>query len=340
MAPPIRWGSGHERPSYRGLQRLQRQWARGFGGPSPMQTTTGGTRRHIGWNKILGEGYPTHAELEAEVARMTSVGNLFSRGLLRIEVHEIGLGSLVTELKKWPTKNQSNVLKAAVAAGTKVIAKSKKATPSVTAIYRRVVKNRTGALEASLGTQYTAPRILSRGAAFQKFRSRVAAPAAVAAGGRIPDDDAPGGGTFETNYGQRRDKRKRGSDKYPERMMTKNARSYWKPNKAVKDAASKLWISRTLKGKMTKRQGSVGGDEQDTIKPYKYAHLVERGTRRGGWRTTPSRPKPFFRAIYYAKRNEMGHKMVDGLLGGLNKEIGRILKAAEDRARKERTPKK
>ena len=322
---PSRGLTHGQRSSTHGLSRMRHQWSRGFPGMAPIQTITGGTRRHAGWNRsrnikrYLEDGFPSHAALEAEIAELTSVGNLFSRGLIRINLYEVGLRPLADALRKWPEKNQSRVLVESVAAGTKMIAWRKKATPDVMSIFNKVVKDRTGALRGSLGPQYTRPRILSRGAAFQKFRARIAAPkgAIKAAGDRVPGDN-----TVESGYGRRRG----GS---PKRMMTENSRNYWNPRASVKKAAEKLWITRTLKGELTKRQGSVGGDEEDTIKPYKYAHLVERGTRFGGWRKTPSKPKPYFRAIYYAKRRQILHAMVDGLLAGVDKEIKAIFKDAE-----------
>lgn len=321
---PIRGLTHGQRSSSQGLSRMRHQWSRGFP-VTPVQTTTGGTRRHAGWDRsrntkrYLEDGFPSHAALEAEIAELTSLGNLFRRGLIRINLYEVGLRPLADALRKWPEKNQSRVLVQAVAAGTKTIARRKKATPDVMSIFNKVVKDRTGALRGSLGPQYNRPRILSGGAAFQKFRARIAAPkgAIEAAGGKVPGEN-----TVESEYGRR-------TGGSPKRMMTASSRNYWNPSAPVKKAAEKLWITRTLKGRLTKRQGSVGGDKDDTIKPYKYAHLVERGTRFGGWRKTPSKPKPFFRAIYYAKRRQIVHEMVDGLLVGLDKEIKTLFKDAE-----------
>lgn len=265
-----------------------------------------------------------------ELAQLVTVGNLFKRGYLKIKIEEVGLRELAVQIARMTKGQQSQIQRKAVQRGARALSTAKRANPDVQMIYNRVVKDRTGALKESLGFQRARPIILSRGAAFMKFRSRMTAPSKA-------DQYDLHHRKLVHAYGTRRvgkNSHKPPGNKVHDNIPGYKLRNYWKPSKKVMRAAGKLEIVRTLKGTKQKRQGKVGGDHE-TIKPFKYAHLVERGTRWGGWRKFPSRPKPFFRAIYYAKRREIHHDMIGGALEGTGIVIGKaFLKAEREAARR------
>lgn len=292
-----------------------------------------------GWDKL---GHLTRRadkiDPGAEIANITSVSNLFARGYLKLKIEEVGLRELAIQIARFTKTQQSEIQRKAVQRGARALSTAKRANADVQMIYNRLVEDRTGALKESLGFQRARPIILSRGAAFMKFRSRMTAPSRADQSAER-EKEKKGGPNLIHAYGTRRigrHKNKAPGGKVYENIPGYKLRNYWKPSRKVKRAAEKLEIVRTLKGTKQKRKGKIGGDGE-TIKPFKYAHLVERGTRRGGWRTFPSRAKPFFRAIYHAKRREIQHDMVGGAIEGTAIVIAKAFLKAERAAARRKT---
>jgi len=283
-----------------------------------------------GWDK-LGHLQRRADKVNAqdEIARITSVSNLFARGYLKLKLEEVGLRELAIQIARFTKTQQSEIQRKAVQRGARALSTAKRANADVQMIYNRLVEDRTGALKESLGFQRARPIILSRGAAFMKFRSRMTAPSKVDMYDLRHSKQVHAYGT--RRFGKHKNKPPGG--KVHDNIPGYKLRNYWKPSKKVLKAAGKLEIVRTLQGTKQKRKGKIGGDGE-TIKPFKYAHLVERGTRRGGWRTFPSRAKPFFRAIYHGKRREIQHDMIGGAIEGTAIVIGKAFLTAERAAAK------